>query len=162
MKVNNVISSPRHLAFGVPQGSVLGPVLFTLYTSPIHRIMRHHGVRDHEYADDTQGYLSFRLGDGGVDQSRAVDKMTQCVSDVDEWLRDNMLKNNIDKLVCMYISSSSVSAKPSHLPLVFGDTTIEPSRSARNLGVLFDDHLTMDQHVSETARKAFSLLRCVA
>ena len=60
--------------------------------------MRAHGVRDHEYADDTQGYLSFRLGGHGEDQSRAVAQMVPCVSEVDGWLSDNMLKNNIDKL----------------------------------------------------------------
>ena len=65
MKVNNVTSSQRTHAYGVPQ--VLGPVLFTLYTSPIHGIMRAHGVRYHEYADDMQAYLSFQLGGRGED-----------------------------------------------------------------------------------------------
>ena len=55
VKVSSIISSLRTLAFGVPQGSVLGPVLFTLYTSPIYHIIQAHGVRDHKYADNTQG-----------------------------------------------------------------------------------------------------------
>ena len=88
--------------------------------------------------------------------------MVQCVSEVDGWLSDNMLKNNIDKLVCTYLSPPFASAKPLPTPLVFGETTIEPSRSARNLGVLFDEHLSMEQHVSTTARRAFYLLRCVS
>ena len=75
VKVSGGTSAPRTLAYGVPQGSVLGPVLFTLYTSPIHLIMHTQGVRDHEYADDTQGHLDFRLGDGGNDQTLAAEQM---------------------------------------------------------------------------------------
>ena len=86
--------------------------------------------------------------------------MVQCVSEVDEWLRNNMLKNNIDKLFCIYLSSPSAAAKPLPYPLVFGVIMIEPSKSARNLCVMFDEHLSMDQHVFHAARMAFSLLRC--
>ena len=73
-----------------------------------------------------------------------------------------MFKNNIDKYVCMYLSSSSASAKPLPLPLEFGATTVEQSRSARNLGVLIDQHLTINQHVSDVVRKSFFLLRCIS
>ena len=138
--VSGATSAPRTLAYGVPQGSVIGPDLFTLYTSSIRLIMHTQGVRDHDYAGDTQGYLDFRLGDDGNDQSHAMEQMVHCVLEVDVWLRGNDLKNNIDKLVCIYLSSSSASAKPFPLPLEFGATTVEPSRSARNFGVLFDQN----------------------
>ena len=58
--------------------------------------MRAHGVSVYEYADDTQGYLPFRLGGHGEDQWRAVEQMVQCVSEVDGWLSINMLKKNIE------------------------------------------------------------------
>lgn len=73
MKVNGGVSSSRELLYGVPQCSVLGPILFLLYTSPLGDIMRHHNVDFHLNADDTQLYITFesssadlaKLGEGG-------------------------------------------------------------------------------------------------
>jgi hypothetical protein len=60
VSISGVTSAAVYLSFGVPQGSVLGPVLFTLYNSPIHSISLKHGVTDHYYADDDQKY-SFHI-----------------------------------------------------------------------------------------------------
>jgi hypothetical protein len=64
--VNGSFSSPVTLTFGVPQGSVCGPIQFIIYNSPLHDIASTLGISDHGYADDEQLYISFRSSTDGV------------------------------------------------------------------------------------------------
>ena len=71
-------SASSSLKFGVPRGSVLGLVLFTIYTIPLGEICRRHGVQYHLYADDTQLYVSFKVGDA-VDLLEAQRRIDMCI-----------------------------------------------------------------------------------
>ena len=62
MSIHDSMSDDCHLQFGVPQGSVLGPLVFVLYTKPIGIIAKKYGVQYHLYADDTQLCVSIGLG----------------------------------------------------------------------------------------------------
>ena len=75
--------SSKHilLIFGVPQGSVLGPVKFTVYQGPVFEIAELHGVSSHLYADDTQLYFAFDLNSPG-DFDSAVEKVENCIEDI--------------------------------------------------------------------------------
>lgn len=127
--------SPSHtLTCGVPQGSVLGPLLFTVYTSPLAALLREHGILFHLYADDTQLFLESTVSDA-LSVQDAIRAMETWVALVRSWMSKNMLKLNDDKTEFLVIRPRSM--EPYTLPITIGDTTIAPSDCARNLGVIF-------------------------
>jgi hypothetical protein len=152
--IGNVLSKPVALKCGVPQGSVAGPLIFTLFSAPLQDIIASHGLQSVVYADDTQIYFIFNP----ADRRLAVQKIEACVADIRSWCQKNMLVLNDGKTELMYFSSKFITTdwKPA---LKIGNAVIQPSQQARNLGVIMDPSLSMSVHVSNVCKSAMFGIR---
>ena len=159
VSVDGSVSSQTQLKYGVPQGSVLGPLLFILYTSPLCDIIKEHGIGFHLFADDTQLYLSFsRKSTPAYISAKA--KMEECIDLVKCWMNRYMLKLNDEKTVILNIHSQTTPAQPPVLSgLRIGNSEIFPTSAARNIGVIFDDTLSMKNHIDAVCKSCFLQLR---
>ena len=102
VKICDACSSPSTITSGVPQGSVLGPILFALYTSPVSAIAEAHGVSQQQYADDTQLYISIS---SKTISSNTV-RLEACLSDLHSWFSHNWLALNPSKSDAILLGTS--------------------------------------------------------
>ena len=161
VNINGTLSEEALLKYGVPQGSVLGPLLFTLYIAPLGEIARHHGLQVHFYADDTQLYVTF---DPGVrdEDADAISRLTTCLAEIRQWMVLNFVKLNDDKTEYLVISSPHMQNKIVPQNLQVGCVSVPPSENARNLGVFFDQCMKMYKHISKVCQATYYQLRNIS
>uniref|UniRef100_A0A803J2B7 Reverse transcriptase domain-containing protein n=1 Tax=Xenopus tropicalis TaxID=8364 RepID=A0A803J2B7_XENTR len=99
-------SNPVPLKYGVPQGSILSPLLFAIYMLPLGKIIQKHDLTYHCYADDTQLYMSFK-----PNTTDPIPKINTCLAELQEWMNENWLKLNADKTEVLAIGGQRLTAK---------------------------------------------------
>ena len=104
MSVHRILSDVQFLLSGVPQCSVLDPLVFTMYTRPLEIIAQLYGIKYHLYADDTQLYISLDH-DNELNFSSSLKNLEHCIADIQLWMIQNLLRLNENKTHIIYLAS---------------------------------------------------------
>ena len=156
VRFNGQSSKTVPVTSGVPQGSVLGPILFLTYTAAVVLVVRKHGFNVHAYADDLQIYdHTAPSGMAGLLQRMAV-----CIEDVSTWMSSNRLCLNPSKTELVWLGSSrrlQNCATDTEMSVL--GSLIRPVDSVRDLGVLIDSGLTLSDHVNKVAALCYFHIR---
>jgi hypothetical protein len=159
VKINGVLSEPRVVKQGVPQGSVLGPLLFNILMSQLATILDSiHGVGFHMYADDTQFWVSFDAKNPAAEIS-ARKTISEVFAVIKTFMQSHSLKLNGNKTVFMPFSRVASSFQPVSLE---SGLDILPSSSCRNLGVVLDTKLSLGKYITELRQSCFYHLKRLA
>ena len=145
--INDYVSEPRKVNCGVPQGSVLGPLLFSLYVSPWEDVVNAHGLTALFYADEV--FVTMKQSQ----RQSGLNKLQNCINELLSWNTKNMLKCNPEKTEILHFTSRFRSPNPiPHIKI--GPLDIVPVDKARNLGIILDSHLTLRGHINKICSSA--------
>jgi hypothetical protein len=150
-------STPALLVCGVPQGSVLGPLLFTTFITSITEAWSSHGVQGVLYADDIQLFLKTRP----ENLANAIEMLEKSVHDTQKWLLESGLFLNATKTEFIILSSKPKSSSLLATPLRVNNILVESKACVRDLGVVLDNHLSMERHICNITKNAFFYLRTI-
>ena len=138
-RIGNELSSVTSIEYGVPQGSVLGPLLFLIYINDLHKALSF--ATPFHYADDTCLILSNK-------SLKVINrKINHDLKNITEWLRSNRISLNSQKTeIIMFRAKGKDITK--HLNFRLSGKKIELSEKIKYLGLIIDEHLTWKQHMS--------------
>ena len=155
VKIRCSLSNGVITFYGVPQGSILGPILFLMYISEIEKIAKLYGLKLHMFADDMQLYISFQRND----ILSSISNIEHCLRHIKVWMSTNFLKVNEDKTQFLIISPKTNNRSIfSDLCISFGGSIIIPSDTAKNLGVILDSNMSMIDNINAITAKGYYYL----
>ena len=146
VQIGRSFSDKKFLNRGVPQGSVLGPVLFCIYTIELSHILKKHDVGFKLFADDTQFYMAL----DNIDNVEG--KIMQILDDVGEWMESKQLKLNQDKTECLIVGKNKDIRRFNMPTLCIGDNSLETCDAVKDLGIIFDCNLSMKDQIQRVVR----------
>jgi len=137
------LSTTHLLQYGVAQGSVLGPLLYILYTVDICHVVERHNLRLHLYADDCQIYTCVAVGD----VKSAVQNLAACITNINNWASSSRLHFNPSKTEFMWLGAGHLLEQVDigNIPVL--SSTVKVVQSARDLGVILDSQLSLSDHI---------------
>uniref|UniRef100_A0AAQ5X7A8 Reverse transcriptase domain-containing protein n=1 Tax=Amphiprion ocellaris TaxID=80972 RepID=A0AAQ5X7A8_AMPOC len=154
VSIGNFTSEQTAITCGVPQGSILGPLLFNIYMLPLAQTIENNNVSYHSYADDTQIYITMSPGDHGP-----IQVLGKCIEQINEWLCQNFLQLNKDKTEVMVFGAKEGRLKVS---LELQSLQLKTTDQARNLGVVMDSELSFEKHIKAITKSAYYHLKNIS
>ena len=131
---------------------------FLSYISSLYDVIHEHDINVGGYADDNQLYISFKPSLDGKNEQEAVAKLNECINDVRKWMLQHKLKINDGKTKFIIIRGAKQLSKINGYPITVGSSKIQPVKKVRNLGVIFDDQLSMKDHIIKVCQTGFHQL----
>ena len=155
--ISNTKSETRKLTKGVPQGSVLGPMLFSVYTRELSCILKKHNVKYKLYADDTQFYFP-------VESIQETGRKVETImKDIKNWMVKKKLKMNEEKTECMLFGTrKSLKKYEEFKQIKIGMTMIKITKKVKDLGVHIDNELKMGDQINNIVRTCNYHIRNIA
>ena len=142
-----MLSNPMKVQVGVPQGSILGPLLFIVFINDLSNCLTN--VSTNMYADDTTIYFSNKI------LNNVTSVLNKSLDTLSNWLIANKLILNESKTKCMLVGTTHKTHK-NRLPLVINNINIEQVTGIKCLGVNIDQNLTWGNHVTTVCKKESS------
>lgn len=160
LRLGSSLSKAASVETGVPQGSSLGPQLFSLFVSPMAGLIESLGVRYHQYADDTQLYIAISKCD--KTSKAQLSTLESCVSAVHNWMLHNGLSLNPAKSEAIQFSIGRGHSTVVDIATVnVSGAAIQPTASVKSLGVRLDRHLSFDQQIDSVCKSCYFHIRAL-
>ena len=155
--IGETFSEQIILSFGIPQGSVLGPVLFNIYVSSLSEVFSEAGFSTLSYADDNSGYQAFSLSSATNPLNSSIPNLIDKIS---EWMKEYFLKLNEDKTKIIIFGSKFFKANLGIDTLqTFSGEDIDFADNVKYLGAYLDDRLTMKHHINKITSHCYGILK---